>query len=808
MRAWVLLVLTLTAHRTLAFQMFSPRRPAPAKPDTATPIARMAYGEKALQRIWSTGKIYAHGLRRNPFDGSVGPGANASKVTAQAMMGVNGNAKGDAQILESAAVLNFVMWLSLMAGFSFLLGFYPAVYTRNAKDPRDHESVEVPKGLCTKCKFFFAQVFDGIMRLRALDNSTAEEIIDKGGLDAYMFLEYYRLMRWITLFLTGSTLSILCPMHYYFGTNGPEIDILSRVGINNLPQGSAAFWVHTAYVWYIVAVVVAFVVDAQSKFLKYRYHWLKCQPYPQAQTLLVESIPKKYCSDKACRAFFESMHGAEAVERVYVIRRAGMLYSLQAKVDTITSKLDAARKSLADEAADEHLENELEGLGNEMRAEAAKVNKAAAALEANPAELSPDTCSAETHPDGGDQGKEDYAQAEVFSSSAFVTFTSRRWKHSAFKEHYSSYADEFILSLAPDPDDVKYKNLGMMRAEQENYEMIGNFMLLGIFSCWMPAVIALSALTSLRNLQNEIPFVASLCQREPLLEGILEGILATLALKVCMGMLPALLMFIFKHFLCKTSGAMAQFHMQSWFFAFNVLFVVLVTAIGRSIISTFSVLAGNPSMILDMLALSMPTTSHFYLHYVILEWLGVAIEQLRFSNLLKYLAYRAMKTPEAEAKRKSEPEDEASFGMGSRFAKATTYTTIVLCFCTCCPLINLFAWVYFRLGSHTYTYLLCEAETKKPDLGGLFWVQAMKQTLFGLILFVVLMVGILEERGATVKPGLIAAGALVVIYWGWNKLEAVRWRELTLPEIIASDAFCEGSAAVRKGVYEDPALTQ
>merc|ERR1719230_253512 len=117
---------------------------------------------------------------------------------------------------------------------------------------------------------------------------------------------------------------------------------------------------------------------------------------------------------------------------------------------------------------------------------------------------------------------------------------------------------------------------------------------------------------------------------------MLEGICSTLALQMFMGILPTILLIIIQQFFASTSGAMAQFHMQSCLFAFNMLFVVLVTTIGRSLFLTAQSLAESPDSFFDLLALALPTSSHFYLQYVILGWFGVALEQLRLSNLFKY----------------------------------------------------------------------------------------------------------------------------------------------------------------------------
>merc|ERR1712228_819958 len=146
--------------------------------------------------------------------------------------------------------------------------------------------------------------------------------------------------------------------------------------------------------------------------------------------------------------------------------------------------------------------------------------------------------------------------------------------------------------------------------------------------------------------------------------------------------------------------------------------------------------------------------------------------------------------------------------MGIRFAKTAISAVILLTFCTCSPLICVFSWIYFHMCSITFTYLLCKVEYKKPDLGGAFWVQGLKQTFLGLVIFVTLMVGILEERSATIKPGIVASGAYLIIYWGYCRLEAVRWLTRSLPAIVQEDKEGKHSKMDPVGEYIDPVLKQ
>ena len=78
--------------------------------------------------------------------------------------------------------------------------------------------------------------------------------------------------------------------------------------------------------------------------------------------------------------------------------------------------------------------------------------------------------------------------------------------------------------------------------------------------------------------------------------------------------------------------------------------------------------------------------------------------------------------------------------MGARMAKITLHIVVASVFASCCPVILVFAWLYCTVGSLSYGYLLIYAETKKPDMGGSFWVKSLRHLFTGLAIYVLLMV--------------------------------------------------------------------
>jgi len=290
----------------------------------------------------------------------------------------------------------------------------------------------------------------------------------------------------------------------------------------------------------------------------------------------------------------------------------------------------------------------------------------------------------------------------------------------------------------------------------------------------------------MESLEEFIPALKALCDKNQWLQAWLEGVLATFVLKAFMALLPSLLMIIINNFLMLKAGSWAQLKLQNRYFWFQVVFVVLVTAIGRSVLTSLKHMIKEPMSIMTTLADSLPNASHIYLMYMVAGCFTMCMNLLRIGPLMGYWTFKTMKMEPEEARRKAEPEDQDSDGMGARMAKATLMVTIALVFSTCCPIITILGWLYFGIGERVYKYLMVYAETKKPDLGGSFWVAALNHLIIVLGIYVFLMTSILSSIGAT-KQACVAFLALLWVFHCYNKLQQLVWESLPFEAIAEID---------------------
>jgi hypothetical protein len=262
------------------------------------------------------------------------------------------------------------------------------------------------------------------------------------------------------------------------------------------------------------------------------------------------------------------------------------------------------------------------------------------------------------------------------------------------------------------------------------------------------------------------------------LQAVWQGLAPTLGLQFMVGMLPTFLMLIFSACFPLKAQAFAQHKIQVWYFGFQVVFVILATAVGQNVNEFCSTLVSDPLSAPAVLATTMPFATHFYMNFLVLQWVTHLTNLCRMANLGKFNAWSKI-FDEAEAKKKAEPEDQDYYGLGSRSARFTINLCIGIVFGTLSPPINVLTFINFAVCRVVYGYLVVFAENKKPDLGGTFWVTMLKNVFVGNIIYCVLMIGVLAERAETWGPMAIASPSLIYVIWSMRRFDGqFKWEKL------------------------------
>eukprot|EP00448_Togula_jolla_P009074 CAMPEP_0170604872 /NCGR_PEP_ID=MMETSP0224-20130122/19668_1 /TAXON_ID=285029 /ORGANISM="Togula jolla, Strain CCCM 725" /LENGTH=814 /DNA_ID=CAMNT_0010929831 /DNA_START=103 /DNA_END=2547 /DNA_ORIENTATION=- len=695
------------------------------------------------------------------------------KRTAADLTGVTENAVGDLVIFLTGLFVSSLLLTVFVGLFSVLRRRWPMVYGNNVL--RGTAPLPGP-----------GDTFLGWIRVSW--NLHINDIIQSQGLDAAMLLEFCNLMMKILGYMAVPLVFMLGPLHWRHGGNRSGLDNLSKWGMANVVDGSPLYYLHAVVVWLTVAVVQLLLYRAQVRFLRRRKLWLMSLPAPRATTILVENIPPVHGSDTKLKDYFERIFGKGSVSSSFVVKHTENLCDLIAIRDSHQAKKDLAAYQLSSTGVRpmclgvkgrqdvlKWYDERLVLLEDQITSEKKRINKEAKeeeeALVAQRGEVDSDS-------DGFSVPELDF-QTRLHTSNGFVTFKNRKDSEMALCSLISANKEEFVVSMPPDPADVIYADLKANPLKQNFKLLLGYLCIVGLFLSFMPFVVGISTTAKLENLEAKIPVIRMLMKEYPAIHALWDALMASAALGFFMSFLPTFLVMIFYSFFVLKAEAWLQHRLQKWYFCFLMIFVLLVTAVGSSLTMTASQIAQHPLMAPSLLADTMPLASHFYLNYIPMQWVAHGMDLVRYVILMKFMAFRTIMEEEV-ARAKSEPEDQDFYGMGSRSARFTLEAVVCIVFSTLSPLITVLGFLNFVIRRIVFGYLIAFAESRKPDLGGAFWVSKLHHVQVGMYFYIMLMTGVLLKRAAQPWPGCMAAASLAILTIGHSKFRSLKWEDLPL----------------------------
>lgn len=569
------------------------------------------------------------------------------------------------------------------------------------------------------------------------DASIAANIV---GLDQAMLLEFFSLACKILAAVGFPMFLCMCPMHRIYGGQGLPLDEISGIAMGNvIIKHPWMYYVHAVITNVVVVVVIHLIYKSMNLFLDLRYSWLKSMPAPRCVSVLVEGIPPEWRSDKRLHEFMSCMFHSDTIKDTYMVKKAPELEKVwqeqQAARDALEEMVnlwekddkDPEKRPMMNETmcvgpkvdAIKYYEDKLKDLDPKVEETRAKYSKLAEEV-------------------GG-----------INCSTGFVSFHNKRAAAVCLNTHFTTSFSEWRCSTPPPAADVLWYDLEQPDGAARMWSSVAYGCVFILYAGFLPLVV----------MGTNLPKILDL---GPTFQPIFEAYAPSLALMICLAFLPTILLLIFRSFYALKADTYAQNKLQIWYFFFQVFFVVLVTCIGKSLLKTFSKVARDPDRLLELMADNMPDATHFYMDYMMLQWVEQAMCFLRNVNLAKFILFRyVLGHRPSVAKELAEPEDQDYYGIGARSARFTVNFVIGITFCSLSPMIPLLAFVLFFLCRLFYGYLIVFAETKKPDLGGVFWYTQLQHMFWGVGIYSILMVSILGPspvgRCASAMPMIIAS---------------------------------------------------
>lgn len=689
----------------------------------------------------------------------------AKPESAGAAAGVSANGVGNLPIFLTGLATDAAIITVCLLIFAFFSKKYPIIYRDNELKGFIKETV--PEG-------FFGWA-------SASWNVTVDQTWNAVGLDHAQLLEFTNLafytFRWIAIpmfFIQG-------PLNMFFGGNAAGQDHESYFSMGNVEFYCWLYWPISIMICYVCWCVTWMCHKGMREFMPRRFEWLRAMDRLRSNTIMMLGIPEEYQSDEACKRYWNTLlpGRVEAVNLTKDTTFAGNLKSLVHQKDDAKYHLDLSQAAWEKDGKDpdkrptikttyfgsredaiDYYSKKIQELEPEIKKEREGIYKAAKATGA------PNL------------------------SNGFITFKDRKDAEVALRLDLSDNVNVWVLDYPPTPADIIWEDLTQDPRAEAGRSLLGWALVIGLLIIYMPLVVFLCNVAEMINLGP--------------LQSIWASEAPSLGLTIMVDFLPTILNLIFKNCFSLYDQTMSQYKLSVWYWWMNVLYVVMITALGTNFMGFVTTLAQDPLRIFSLLADTMPSCTHYYMNYVAMQSYVHAMVLTRYVPLTKYRIH-SRTHDEQEAKDMAEPEDQDYYGMGSRTARWSTMLCIGVVYGTLSPPVSLLSLMLFFWIRLVYGYMFNWAETKKSDLGGIFFVRALHNTWTSLHIYLILMIGVFCQRASSWGPVLVVAIAWFFVFQSQKKFYELKWERLPYPELVGDKKVTHKTQEL-KGTYVQPEL--
>ncbi|KAL4797374.1 hypothetical protein BDV19DRAFT_358616 [Aspergillus venezuelensis] len=631
---------------------------------------------------------------------------------------------------------------------------------------------------------------------------TEEQVLRSAGLDAFVFLCFFRFaMKFLSTIFVLSTV-VLLPIHYsYTGKVGiPDWDKDIDVGKNGKKQiitDPPYLWTYTAFTYIFSGIAVYMLLQETRKIIEIRQKYLGSQTSTTDRTIRLSGIPEEMRSEEKIREFIEGLHIGE-VESITLCRdwspldglikeRFEVLRNLETawvkylgykrtkqSGDTLPMRNQQPVDSSFFSEDDERMRLLLEN-GQDDAFDRAKT-RPKKRLWYGPLKLRFKKVDAIDYYQERlrrlDEQIQTARQKEYPPTElAFVTMQSIAAAQMLVQAILDPRPMQLLARLAPAPADVVWKNTYLRRSRRmlQSWAITVLICFLSVF--WSVLLVPVGTLLELETLHKVFPALADALESHPFAQSLVQTGLPTLAFSLLTVAVPYLYNWLANH-----QGMMSHGDVElsviskSFFFSFFNLFIVF-TVIGTvtSFYSFWEHLRDSfkdATTIALALAKSLEGFAPFYINLFILQGLGLfPLRLLEFGSVFMYpINYFMAKTPRDFAELSAAPT--FSYGYSIPQTILILIISVVYSVFPCSWLVCFSGLVYFTIGNFIYKYQLLYAMDHRQHSTGRAWPMICNRVLVGLVVFQLAMAGLLAARGIKgLTPSLLIVPLIGATVW-------------------------------------------
>lgn len=716
------------------------------------------------------------------------------------------------RVLSTQIALATALGISALISFSILRFKWPKLYA--ARTARKRGLPKLPQSMWTW--------------IIALYNITEDQVLEHAGLDAFVFLGFFKTAIQLLTICTVCAMTIISPIRLrYTGNYDQGENFLMRRKDGGTPDFgdpedySVYLWVYVIFTYVFTILTAYFMMRQTVKVISVRQSYLGGQNSITDRTIRVSGISKSLRTEAALKQHIESI-GIGSVRSVSFCRDWSTLDQLFDRRDEIIFKLERAWSeylgptwlndldTAADDAEDRESESdETISLLGHSRGGGIQLGLSQRGYK-RPTERTLLFGLWGTKVDIIDKYSfelekiDDLITAErqkefAATNQAFVTVDSVATAQMTAQALLDPRPHRLIAHTAPAPHDVIWRNLYMSPKERTIRSYVIT-LLIAIISVFMAfPTFSLAPFLEVKTIKKFWPGLAKLLESNEFLLTFVTGVLPTLLFTLISSVIPYLYSYLstLQGFL--SHGDVELSVISKNFFYIFLMFMVFTVASTAS--SYWSYLKDTTQISME-LAKALRKFSLFYVDLIILQGIGMfPFRLLQIGSVVRFPLFAASCKSPRDYRDLYKPP---IFNYGIHLPQPIMILIIILLYSVMSSKILAFGTIYFIFGYFTYKYQLMYSMIHPQHSTGKAWPLIVRRVCLGLILFHLAMAGILSLNRAYFLSTLLTPLPIATMVYIYNFEESI----VPLLHFIALRAIkTTDSQAVSNEDTEDDDLT-
>ncbi|CAK9436015.1 uncharacterized protein LODBEIA_P05890 [Lodderomyces beijingensis] len=678
---------------------------------------------------------------------------------------------GPQRVFTAQVILTSVSGISLFLLFCIMRYRWPHIY---AVRTLRHQGTKLLKPLPDNLFGWLKVVY----------TLTDEEIISFSGLDAYVFLNFFKMGIKIFFTLTIFAIGVLSPIRYYFTGNYDKESLSLGLESSSKPSRPPDFnddfprflWVYPLFTYLFSIVVFVFLYDFTDKVLKTRQKYLALQDSITDRTIRLDGIPKKLLSRDKIKKFIEDLGigKVEDVKLIYdwsplqqefnkrkkLIRNLEYSYASEYKLDIDIynqQRIPAVNPIWSEQLGNSQTEDGIIDMSKELLDIDCEIKSIRSKFDADLTTINP-----KVH--------REFKQVP----SAFITMDSVASAQMAAQTVLDPRVYKLIVSLAPAPKDIIWQNLSLTYAEKLLKSYFITLLIVLSYGFIIFLVVPLTSLLDLKTISKFWPELGEIIGRSKWATTFVTGILPPLLFTIINTSFP-----YFYQYLSRKQGYSSNSEVElstlskNFFFIFFNLFLIYIAA---GTFWDYMSYISDTTKIATQLATSLRRMSLFYVDLILLQGLTMfPVKLLQVSDFLllnilgKLFFFKKLilKTPRDYRGYYFTPQ---VFDFGINQPQHIMIFMIILIYSVVSTKIVTCGLIYFILGLFVYKYQLVYNFVHPPHSTGKVWPMIFRRVVLGLVIFQLFMIGTLALDSA-ILLSLLCIPTIIATMCVWYNFE-------------------------------------